>query len=127
MEEFIVLSTRRVEQACELAASHGWKTRPVETTMLRPVGLDAEGVECTHPDAPISVFFVRTEGRARALGTRRTDRRGLSRIEVRADDDLVSHVVDDCPVVQELVDSIESRLYGVNGSGAVNGSGGAAA
>lgn len=89
-----------VADALDVAESRRWTRKRAPRGLWRRLGVGTGVVVC-HPDAPLDVAIAPADGSLRgAAGTVHGD------LRVRIDGDLFDEIVDDCPVIDELVSAL---------------------
>jgi hypothetical protein len=111
--KFAALAVERLAPAVRTAEQHGWKRDATNDPLLRKQGVIGRMVRLTHPDAPFPVIVFRgTSGRV-LCALHRDARRDCLWVEVTRDGALVAPVIDDAPVVADLVERLGVALLPV--------------
>ncbi len=99
---FVVFGTTQAEDAFGEAGRRGWGSSPAPEPVRAALGALGPCRAFSHPDAPLTVVVVESRVAVRAVGSRGS--RGAVRIS--HDASVFADVVDDCPVVADLVSAL---------------------
>ena len=117
--KFAALAVGRLVPAVRTAEDHGWARSPCDDPLLRHQGIVGRLVRLTHPDAPFPVILFRGSPGTVLCALHRDARRKCFWIEVTRDPVEVSEVVDDAPVVADLVARLGAELAPVRSKAVV--------
>lgn len=101
--KFAALAVTRLAAAVRTAEQFGWKRSPTDDPALRKQGVSGRMVRVAHPDAPFPVILFRGSTGTAMCALHRDAQRGCVWVGITRDKAVVAQVIDDAPVVADLV------------------------
>ncbi len=108
--DFLLLDIPSPAAAAQIAREHGWFASPVPAGVLRSLTEKCPALELRNLNAPVGLVLVASKARRRAIGTHTGGGRWGIDAQFREDDEEFDAIVEDAPVVEHLVQLLESSL-----------------
>ncbi len=96
--DFVFIGMDSVQRAVDVACARRWSWMPAPEAVRRKIANGGHCVAFTHDDAPMGVVVARRDEIVRGFGRHAG---GVASIEMDAE--RFTAIVDDCPVVEDLV------------------------